>query len=195
MSRILAIGFAAAFLFAACGSDDGGGNSGGNTGGTRDKLGNCQGTAGQECTGTDEYVDCVTKACDTQYKNCLGPDYLSGTFAGKCKEFMDCVVACKCDDTACQQACAMKMTANAECGTCMQTLGTCTQGAGCTQPTCTTPSGGSGGGNGGSCDGLKACCNSMPAQAKDACLLAAGMMDDSGCTMTLEQYEKAGVCK
>ncbi|MBM4397603.1 MAG: hypothetical protein FJ087_18185 [Deltaproteobacteria bacterium] len=187
MSRILAIGFAAAFLFAACGSDDGG-SSGGTAGGTRDKYGACYGTTGQECTGIDEYQDCVISKCDTELKDMLGASYASGTFAGKCGEMVNFLVKCACGDTACEQACAAKM--DADCQTAAGAVSTCAQNN-CKLPTCGTP----GGGGGSGCSGLKSCCNSMPAQAKDACLQAAGMMGEDACNQTLEQYEKAGVCK
>ena len=108
----LAVGMCLAAM--ACGGDDSdsGGGTGGGTAGTGGGSGGCDPVGGSnDCPA---YVDCAQDKCMAEYKQCLGDNFMSGTFGGPCKTYMECVVGCNCDAT-CQQGCTM----DASCQSCM----------------------------------------------------------------------------
>ncbi|NOZ01405.1 MAG: hypothetical protein GXP54_05890 [Deltaproteobacteria bacterium] len=171
---------------AGCGSDSG--SSSTSSGATKDKFGNCYGGTGQECTGVDEYTDCVTKACDAEYKDMLGDDFMNGNWGGKCKDYMTCNIACECGDTACFTKCLADATQ--DCQDAIAAIGTCVMAASCDQPVCKT-TGGNGGAN---CDALKACCDKVMDAIKPACDAAVKLGDDNVCKQNLDSWKAGGIC-
>lgn len=58
---------------------------------------------GSDC---QDYVDCAQANCGPAYEECLGPAFESGDFSGgACETYMECVVACDCDDDDCRMGC------------------------------------------------------------------------------------------
>jgi hypothetical protein len=206
---------------AGCGGDDddgAGGNGGGKTGSKLSAAavagGACQMMGDDtECKGIDEYSACLQDKCAAEYKQCLGAGYLKGDFSGgKCETYLSCVTG---EDDSCHNDC----TRDAECTNCMVgMIATCTLGAGCTAPTCTTKSSGNAGkgsttnGSGGSsgggtagisgtgnktCKDLESCCNSLPASQKEPCLQAYNAVKgvgDAGCSGVYATFSALG-CK
>lgn len=99
------------------------GTSGDGDGDTGECDGSVYGDQG-ECT---EYVSCVETNCQTQYETCFGPDYLNGNFGGSCADYMSCINACDCGDTACNTECYnMHAAMGSPCGDCLlNEIGTC----------------------------------------------------------------------
>lgn len=181
---------------AACGSD--GGSSGSDSGpgtdtGTpapveKDEFGNCYGTAGQECTGIDEYTTCVLGACDAEYQDCFGADYMNGNWGGKCGDYIVCNIDCDCGDTACNTACLTNSTQ--DCQDCLQSIATCVLGSGCNYPVCKDPNN-QGGAN---CDALQVCCDKLMDAMKPACQQAVDLGDDNVCKQNLDSWTMGGLC-
>jgi hypothetical protein len=118
----------------------------------------------------------VNTACSTQIKQCYGPDFQSGTFAGDCGNYITCYQKCACTDTACQQACTTGADTKptAACGTCLSDYGKCTAKAACTVPKCMLP-------NGGDCATLNTCCGKITdATKKSICTATYNAIKDSG---------------
>jgi hypothetical protein len=119
------------------GQDAGSGGSGSGSGGSASGSGGasgltqCAGSTFGSCTQAEikTYSDCVTTACDSEYKTCLGAGYKSGTYSGPCGDHTKCVSACNCDST-----CISQCTQSSECTTCEQSYATC--GASCSLPAC-----------------------------------------------------------
>jgi hypothetical protein len=166
------------------------------------------------CTAAESkaYSDCVTTACDTQYKECLGPNYKSGSYSGACGTYVNCFNACPCNDTTCLLGCGLP---DAACQACLASFQTCS--GTCTEPACystggTGTGGRSGGGSGGSsgggtggssgggatCADLLACCDaSTNATAKAICMMQYENIKNAGdatCAMYLPQLKAAMVC-
>lgn len=190
-------------LVQACGG--GGSNNNGSGGGPK----MCA-PANTNCTQAEQnaYSNCVTTACDTQYKECLGPNYRSGNFSGACGTYIQCFNACACNDTACFVACGQPDTA---CQTCLLSFTSCS--ASCTVPACYTSGGGTGGTSGGggnsgsggnsggggsggglTCADLLTCCNTIAdANAKAQCIASAAA-GEQFCGQILTGLRQAGVC-
>jgi hypothetical protein len=161
--KAIALGAACSVIvvLAACGSDDsntspggagasGKGGAAAGTGGSagtgRNPWGECPGSSGgaggeQTCTGEAEYDACVTSKCDAKAKECFGDGYASGTYGGTCGPVIQCVVGCKCGDTACEMSCMLQ--ASEACKTCSDEFDACVSGSGCPEPQC--GAGGAGG--------------------------------------------------
>lgn len=82
----------------------------------------------------EEYSTCILGKCEAKYVDAVGPNYASGTFAGKCGTYFGCLDACACNDTACTTACGKSLTSDATCLTSLQELSACIEGGGCTKP-------------------------------------------------------------
>lgn len=168
------------------------------------------GTAnGQACN------DCLSTNCNTEYSNCLGPGWMSGTFSGgACSAFFNCLNAC-CTDATCFQGCQSSLTA--ACSTCQAAIGTCFQskcmvecgtgstGAGGGAGAGGTGAGGSGTGSGGStggsgggatCADLQTCCNAaqFPVDLKASCDMLAQGGDNPTCAQALAAFKATGSC-
>jgi hypothetical protein len=196
---LLALGLGLTVAFVACGGDDSDDGASGSSGtsGSGGSTGGCDPVNGDnECPA---YVDCAEQNCMAEYKQCLGDDFMSGTFGGPCADYMNCVVPCNCD-TDCTQACYPKMQgACQDCMTgplascitsnCMDELQACQGGS----------TGGTGGGGttGGGCDDLKACCDSLTGADQTQCqstydqIKAGG---DAACGTLLQTYQASGKC-
>ena len=149
-------------LFAAmlsCGSDDssssggtqgaGASGNGGNAGnnGSRSPTGDCSSSSsgsGGSCAGEQEYQDCMMNACDTQYKQCLGDNYQSGSFGGQCQSEITCLMGCSCGDSSCELNCYQSMSE--DCKTCFEAADACVNQSGCQEPDCSSNGGSSGAG-------------------------------------------------
>ena len=85
-------------LLVACGSS--GNDSGASNGSICDPVAfamihTARGDA-KVCAAT---IQCVSSQCADTAKKCAGPDYASGTYAGTCGSYFDCVKTCKCEKT------------------------------------------------------------------------------------------------
>jgi hypothetical protein len=67
---------------------------------------------------------CIADNCAATAKECAGPDYASGVYAGTCASYFACVKACKCDKT-CVNACTPD---SLDCASCVSSK----LGMGCT---------------------------------------------------------------
>lgn len=192
---------------AACGGDDGGGGSstggassgggggsGATGGGSSGGSGGCGGGGGNTCK---EYTDCAQAKCDTEYQECLGAGYKSGSFSGgKCETYMNCVTACNCDTT-----CTSKCTMDSTCQGCMTgTLASCTT-SNCSaelQKCAGTGGAGSGGASGGgTCADLEACCNKLSGSDQTNCTTTYNQIKaggDAACNTLLQTYKSSGKC-
>jgi len=131
--------FASAFAFvaivaSACdkGEEDGdtqaeNGDEGTGGDGDGDTSEECEGSVYGENSECTEYITCVETNCGTQYETCFGPDYLNGNFGGSCADYMSCVGACECGDTACGTDCYNTHAAmGTPCGDCLiNDIGAC----------------------------------------------------------------------
>jgi hypothetical protein len=144
----------------------------------------------------DEYGDCIVQACDSEYKQCFGNDYLTGSYGGPCQGLMECAIACQDCDQTCLQACSEQHFAGA-CQDCITgPIVSCVISS-LTGGTCKIPCGPSS--SGGVCDDLKTCCNSLAdANEKQDCLTAHGTVSlggDAACGATLNTYTMSGKCQ
>jgi hypothetical protein len=188
-----------ALLIAACGDDESGGGKL-----TAEQLasGACDQRAGgsqSNCKGVAEYNACVTTACDSKYKECMGENYKSGDFKGSpCETYMTCALGAKdqCNPTECMidstcqscfvgfSSCAKDCVSKLDCSA-ATTAGTSGGTAGTSGGTAGT-NGGSAGTNGGTagtgglpatdktCADLDACCLTLADAQKAQCQQAAG---------------------
>ncbi|MFO0550138.1 MAG: hypothetical protein U0271_17220 [Polyangiaceae bacterium] len=65
----------------------------------------------------EEFIACMSKACDPVAKECHGDKAEAGEFSGPCKDQDTCTYACKEDDTDCIMKC-IPMTDNDPCMKC-----------------------------------------------------------------------------
>jgi hypothetical protein len=190
----------------AGGGGSGGGGSGAGGAQNPNPTGLCP-SDGATCTQAEwnAYTACVADACDSQYRTCLGADYRSGTYAGPCGPWAQCLSACGCGNAGCRAGCPAQ---TAVCATCYANVSSCL--VSCTIPACAfaardagaTPDAGSGGGadagNGGGCAELMACCNAMPDPSNKAdCMDTYGMIVSLGeraCGQVLDEYRMLGFC-
>jgi hypothetical protein len=82
--------------------------------------------AGSNAKVCPAFVQCLGSKCGDDAKECAGPDYASGNYAGTCGAYYDCVKTCNCQK-ACVDTCDVGTPACAEC------LGL-KLGYGCTMP-------------------------------------------------------------
>jgi hypothetical protein len=137
-----------------------------------------------------------------EYKQCFGDSFMSGTFGGPCKTYMECVSGCNCD-AACQQGC----TLDATCQDCMtNTLTACATSKCSTELQQCSGTGGGGTGGGGTggtgsgsatCADLSACCSSLSGTDQSTCqqqydAVKAG--GDAACSAILQSYTAGGKC-
>jgi hypothetical protein len=99
----------------------------------RATVGTCP-PLGSSCTRAeyDEYIACVTTACDSAYTECLGAEYKKKTFAGICGGYMECVYPCSCDDLDCVRGCGEAPV----CTPCLDKAETCAKVSKCSVPKC-----------------------------------------------------------
>lgn len=110
----LVLAFLAAAGLAACESDDDGntadvpasdnGDTGDATNGAGAPCG-IGGTGGLPEGQAKACADCGLASCKAEYERCYGPNW----DGGDCDAFVDCIRACDCEDSACQQACLPRM--------------------------------------------------------------------------------------
>lgn len=204
----IVLGAAASLALLACKPDDpaGAGGSGG-SGGTpaastpvvlppTSNGKSCQ-TASSSCTdqaSIDAYGECVVKTCDPQYKQCFGNDYATGTFGGACSDWMGCASTCKDCDQACLTACSDQHFVGA-CKDCvLGPIFDCVLDA-ITTKKCDLPCVPSS--MGGSCDKLKDCCASLPADKEPDCTSTYNQISiggDQACQSALNVYQQGGTC-
>ena len=105
----LMLGISATLVLAACkGSDPAGSGGSGGSGGKPSmnapvvyppaKDGESCQDGSSSCNdkpAIDAYGACVLKTCDTQYKQCFGASYATGTFGGDCTPISRAVAACE----------------------------------------------------------------------------------------------------
>jgi hypothetical protein len=200
MLRNIVIGITtgAVALVIACSSDNtnssgtsSGGTSASSSGtsgsGTTFKSCNSSGAKVGECTEADlkPYSDCFNTKCESKYKECYGPNYLSGSFSGACGTYITCTQKCDCaasNYASCVQACVQ----DSACTECAKGFVTCTNG--CTLPACATAgtssgtSGTSGSPSGATCATLQACCDKLAGSAKTGCESAKNAASGSDAT-------------
>jgi hypothetical protein len=199
---LVTLGASLTLAVVACSSSTSGtstGTSGGASGGTSGAAtsggsgpNKCAASqpAASKCTAAEiqTYSDCVNSKCSSQYTQCYGSGWQSGSFSGPCGSYLTCASACACNDTACFSKC----TPTTECSTCLE--GTTNCSAGCTLPACYTAgtsSGGTSGTSGSSgtaahtCADLATCCGKIAdANIKSSCDSAktAAGTNDSTCS-------------
>jgi hypothetical protein len=209
------LGFAllvsASLISAACGGDDDDDDDGSSNGSTAGKGGN--GSAGKGGAGSgafdpescspmmmmttnlpagctqaqiDEYTSCVSASCEPTLEMCYGPDYESGTYAGPCKEQLDCATkSCACNDNACIMNCPGAQM-------CVQCFASKVCGTDCKIPTCGLTGALADSGINvdfdKTCDDLLACCATLAGEDMTECTSnvnsikqAAGANADLGC--------------
>lgn len=193
---------AAAVFGTAC-KGDGDGSGGGGSGGSTPIV--LPSSNGQSCSTdsscTDQaavnaYSACIQGACAAEYKQCLGPDWESGTFGGDCKDLMECASQCTDCDQSCIDACTGKYLAGACQGCFTGPLASCAVGA-ITGGTCQIPCGPDLGGTSGACADLEACCNSLSAAEQTSCLSTYAQLKvggDIACSAALSGYKSSGQC-
>lgn len=192
-----------AVVAVACSSGADNASSGGTSGsssGSTASFKSCPTSLNDECSDADlkPYSDCVSNACDTQFKQCYGADYKNGSFGGVCGPYVTCVQKCACSDTACTTACGQAQGIM-ECGKCLGTL-TCADA--CTLPACassssssSSSSGATGGGK--TCADLLSCCNgTSDAEDKQGCIALHGQAagNDTTCDVYYSALKSAGKC-
>jgi hypothetical protein len=100
-------------LVAACGSSSS--DTGTSSGSTCDPVAfamlNTAGSNAKVCAAT---IQCISSQCSDTAKECAGPDYASGVYAGTCGSYFDCVKGCKCEKT-CVDTCDPGTTDCASC--------------------------------------------------------------------------------
>jgi len=72
---------------------------------------NAAGSNAKVCAAT---IKCIGDKCSDAAKECAGPDWASGVYAGTCGSYYDCVKSCKCVKT-CVDQCDPGTTACSEC--------------------------------------------------------------------------------
>lgn len=174
---------AGAIAIVAC-SDDGGSGA---TASTASPFKDCSAelVAGQDAACTDAEMEgfraCVASACDAKYKECFGPDYRAGNYAGACAENVACAQRCECTDILCQQSCAT----NLGCLACAAGVTACAST--CERPTCFFgPTRG--------CDDLGACCALLEGDDKTRCETYRSFEVEFACTQELAKFKAAVKC-
>jgi hypothetical protein len=82
---------------------------------------NTAGSNAKVCAATTQ---CIASSCADTAKECAGPDYASGVYAGTCGSYFDCVKTCNC-----QKACVDKCDPGTlDCASCLSVK----LGLGCT---------------------------------------------------------------
>ena len=202
------------------GSGGTGGSGSGGTGGSgssNDTSGNTTGGDGNACnpTGMDgsggtpectELDECVMRECQSEYAECMGPNFASGNFSGgTCEDYLECAGECQSGDdcdTACvldclgnvSSACESCLTAVGECGTeaCEDEYQACNE-----SQTSTTTAGSTTGGGDGTCMDLEECCNSLDEESQESCLSTLEAVSEGGdqaCAILLATYQSGGQC-
>lgn len=187
------------------GGGDGGGGSG--TGGSAQAAPvvlpptsngqSCQQSGGScnDQAAIDEYADCVVAACDAEYKQCFGADYMSGTFGGACGDLMGCAAECEDCDQACLKSCSDQHFVNA-CKDCITgPILSCVVDS-LTSGKCSIPCGPSSS-TGGPCDDLKTCCDSLTGADQSQCTTTYSQVKlggDTACSGVLSTYKNGGKC-
>ncbi len=206
----LALGVAATLALLACKGTDPAGTGGSGTGTGTGTGGaatmdapvvlpptsngdSCQGPSScSDTAAVDAYGKCIVTTCDSQYKQCFGADYATGTFGGACNDLMVCASACKSCDQVCIKACTDQHFTGA-CKDCVVgPIFDCALDAIKTKK-CTLPCGPSS--SGGVCDKLKACCDSLAADQQPDCNTAYDQVQiggDQGCQSVLYGYQQDG---
>ena len=77
-------------------SGDGGSSSGTTCDPVAFAMLNTAGTNAKVCAATTQ---CIASSCADTAKECAGPDYASGSYAGTCGSYFDCVKSCRCQKT------------------------------------------------------------------------------------------------
>ena len=122
-------------VIVGCGSSDsdnsGSGGSGGSTSSAQSSS--CDpvayatiNAAGSNAKVCPAFVKCLGTTCGDKAKECAGPDYASGTYAGTCGSYYDCVKTCKCEKSCVDQC----KPDSIDCATCLSSK----LGYGCTIP-------------------------------------------------------------
>ena len=120
---------------AACDSaDDAGSRDTGGGGGAGEDAGGSggPGVTGQcypvECTGVEEFEDCLCETCFTVMTACYGDGVFDGEYSGPCAPLIECARGCECDD-ACNHGCDALVTA--ECQGALTEVQACAQANHC----------------------------------------------------------------
>jgi hypothetical protein len=168
-------------------------------------MGTGGGGGSPECT---DLAECQQRECRSEYEECVGPNADSGDFGGVCESYMECASDCGSNgecDTDCLFGCISNISD--DCQSCLLAAGECgaeecpDEYEACNGESTTTTTNSvtstTGGGGDGTCEDVEACCNSMEADAKEACLqqleaIAAG--GDQFCGLLLQSYQEAGEC-
>ena len=114
LRRVLATCALAAI--AACGGSSGTNAGSPSTGTTCDPVAfamlNTANSNAKVCAATTQ---CIASSCSDTAKECAGPDYASGVYAGTCSSYFACVKACNC-----QKACVDKCDPDTlDCASCL----------------------------------------------------------------------------
>lgn len=143
---------------------------------------------GEECEGAEEYAECALDACDANYQECLGENYKDGDLDGVCAEYLECTQECECNETDCLQAC----TPSQECQDCFLGIAECITDS-CELPDCGQPTTTEGGG----CDALQACCDSLSGEDQTNCQTTLDQIEvggDAACEAALSGYQASEQC-
>jgi len=178
------------------GTSSGNASSSGSGSGYKDCSGSSSGVTCTNQADVTKYSQCVATACDSQYKQCFGDNFKSGTFGGACGTWITCTQKCGCGDTACAQACGLPDQA---CQDCEKGFATCAQSCAPAVACQTASSSGSttsSGGTGKTCADLSKCCpNISDANYKSACTQTVSSANDQACGAAYSTYQaKASSC-
>jgi len=183
------------------GSSNNGGstsNNGGSTSSNAGSTNNAGSNSTAMCDPTDPtgqaaaypaVTDCAQTECQNEYRLCLGANYANGDYSGgECEAYMECSVACDCDET-----CLMGCDFAGPCETCFSdTLGTCIF------QNCLGAAGGDAGIPGfgtATCADLQACCDSLPSGDQATCQAYYDQVSgfgDIGCGAVITQFPTCG---
>ena len=158
-------------------------------------TGNLMCPTGTSCTPAEiqSYGECLSNACDAEYKACFGPDYMSGQFSGVCGTVYGCYARCACNDTACRTRCGVP---DATCQLCLaNNFAGCMNS--CTPPACTGATNPDAGGFY-TCADLMRCCGLLTdATQKMVCNIYYQQASPNGnaiCSPFYQSFKIQGLC-
>lgn len=205
----------------SAGGNGGGGTSSGNTSSGNMSSGNgsngsttgggnpCMPTGTSGSGGSAECADlgeCVQRECESEYAECMGPNFASGDYdGGVCEDYLECARDCQSGDD-CDTSCVLGCLGNVgdACQTCLTAAGECGSEScqdeyeACNDSQTSTTSGTTTGGLDGTCTDLEACCDGIDDDdMQEACLSTLEAVQENGdqaCAVVLITYQSAGQC-
>jgi hypothetical protein len=186
------------------GTSSGNGSSGSTTGGSNA----CNPTGVSGSGGSPECADlseCVQRECESEYAECMGPNFASGNYSGSvCEDYLECARDCQSGDD-CDTTCVLDCLGNISdaCQSCLTAAGACGSEScqdeyeACSESQTTTTASSTTGSLDGTCTDLEACCESLDEDSQEACLStleAVQQGGDQACAVILVTYQSTGQC-